>query len=91
MVEPQITRRLQDRVTCRATGFQSAVIEHRFDFDETAQFLRLGRFAAGQGTPGETYGAAGKRSLYRVGRHGYRARQVIELDLPVLHAHKAEV
>ena len=91
MVEPQFTHCLHDRITCGAAGFQRAEIEHRLDLDEAAQLLRFRRFAAGESTPGETCGAAGKRFLHGVRRHGHRPREIVELDLPVLHAHQAEI
>jgi hypothetical protein len=91
VVEPQFTHCLHDCITCGATGLQRAVIEQRLDLYEPAKFIWSQRFAAGESTPGEACGAAGKRFLHGVGRHGHRPRKVIELDLPVLHAHEAEI
>ena len=89
-VEVQLPRRFRDSLARRAARLQRREIEHRLDLDEPAQFLRFGRFAAGESTPGKTCGPAGQGVLDGVGGHGHRPSQIVELDLPVLHAHQAQ-
>ena len=67
-----------DRFGRRAAGFEGVEIEHRLDFDETMQLLRLRRFPIGQRAPGEMRRTTGQHLVDRIAGHRHRRRQSIE-------------
>jgi hypothetical protein len=68
-VKLELRRNPEDRIGGGAPRLQRAEIEHGLDLNETAQFVWLGRLAAGQRAPGKGRGPAGKHLLDGIGRH----------------------
>jgi hypothetical protein len=89
-VETQILRALFYRIRSCAAGFERAVVEHRLDGDEAAQFVRLRRLAAGESAPRKAGGPPVQHRRSRVGCQDHRPGQVVELQHSCLHRHQAK-